>query len=58
MSVRISPHFGIVIRKRVLARLNIDESKLLSLMDAKGAYDADPELISWCGMSFFVVQES
>ncbi len=95
MSIRVSPHFGIVIRKRALARLNIDESKLLSLMEAKAAYDADPELISfgphfgeeaaeefvrrlkgagleypkdffqapsdvpeWCGMSFFVVQES
>src|SRR6185436_19503420 len=47
MSVRVSPHFGIVIRKRALARLNIDERKLLSLMEAKTPYDADPELVSF-----------
>jgi hypothetical protein len=47
MSVRVSPHFGIVVRRRALARLNIDETKLLSLMETEAAYDADPELISF-----------
>ena len=46
MTVRVSTHFGIVIRRRALARLNVDEVKLLSVMEAEAVYDADAELIS------------
>ena len=47
MSVRVSTHFGIVVRKRALGRLQIDESELLALMETQEAYDADPELLSF-----------
>lgn len=47
MSVRISPHFGIVVRRRALARLNLEETTILSLMETEAPYDADPELMSF-----------
>lgn len=47
MSVRVSAHFGIVVRKSSLARLDIHESKLLALMETESAYDADSQLMSF-----------
>jgi hypothetical protein len=47
VSVRVSADLGIVTCKRTLARLNINDSKLLSLMEDYAAYDEDPEPLSF-----------
>lgn len=47
MSVRVSTHFGIVIRRRALSRRSIDMTGILSLMEAGGPYDEDAELLSF-----------
>lgn len=47
MSVRVSVHFGIVIRKRALSRLAIHREDVHLLMQASEPYDEDTELISF-----------
>jgi hypothetical protein len=47
MSVRVSPHFGIVIRRKALSRLGIDDRALSSLMEAESPLDSDSDLISF-----------
>ena len=47
MSVRLSSHFGIVIRKESLARAAIPSDRLLQAMEAAAPIDEDSTLVSF-----------
>ena len=45
--VRLSEHFGIVIRKKALHRCNLDRPRLLNLLETGAPFDEDEELLSF-----------
>lgn len=47
MAVRVSAHFGILVRKSGLARRGIDYARLLAIMETHSALDEDETLLSF-----------
>jgi hypothetical protein len=47
MAVRVTAHFGILVRKSGLVRRGIDHSRLLAIMEATSALDEDETLLSF-----------
>ena len=45
--VRLSEHFGLVIRKEALHHCGLDRSRLLTLMETDAPFDEDDDLLSF-----------